>query len=362
MNALLPRLSSIHRLSDTPLVSVIIANHNYGRYIGSAIDSVLKQTYQPIELIVVDDGSTDNSREVIEAYGERLTAIFQANTGQGPAFTAGLQQSSGDIICWLDADDYFHPDKVARVVEALIRHPEWVQLSHGRVTVNGQGKTIGRDPTFFSQGDVRSLLLEYGRYAWAVTSALSHRRWVLEAIAPFPARPQAADTFITATVPFYGEVGAIDDKLMYRRQHGSNRRARSANVDYLIEQRTDTRDCINRAARLTDCPQQLDIERDADYLSYLSVQQNRPSLGRSLVVLRLTLAEGWSLGQGLKDTLERLIRRCTCAIAPQQGLAIASLGPRRYLYQKLNLYQKLTSKTTGSASPSPSSIPGGQQR
>lgn len=357
MNAPLPSLSSLHPLPDNPLVSVIIANHNYGRFIGMAIDSVLKQTYAPLELIVVDDGSTDNSREVIEAYGDRLTAIFQDNAGQGPAFTAGLQQSSGEIICWLDADDYFHPDKVTRVVDALSRHPEWVQLSHGRVTVDEQGETIGRDPTLFSQGDVRSLLLEYGRYAWAVTSALSHRRWVLEAIAPFPARPQAADTFITATVPFYGPVGAIGDKLMYRRQHGSNRRARSANVDYLIEQRKDTRDCINQAARLTDCTHRLDIERDADYLSYLSVQQNRPSLGRFVAVLRLTLAEGWSLGQGIKDTLERLIRRGACAIAPQQGLAIASLGPRRYLYQKLSLYQKLTSKTA-----EPSSLPKGQQQ
>ena len=131
----------------------------------------------------------------------------------------------------------------------------------------------------------------------------------------------------------FGAVGMIGEKLMYPRQHGNNRRARSANVDYLIEQRKDTRDCLNRAAQMTGCDRRLDIERDADYLSYLSIQQNRGSWARFATVLRLTLSESWALGQDAKDTLERLIRRCTCAVAPKQGMLMMSVGPRRYLRQ-----------------------------
>ena len=97
--------------SVNPLVSVIIGNYNYGRFISEAIESALNQTYKNFELIVVDDGSTDNSREIIESYGDKLTAIFQENGGQGRAFNAGFAVSKGEIICFLDSDDYYYPEK-----------------------------------------------------------------------------------------------------------------------------------------------------------------------------------------------------------------------------------------------------------
>jgi glycosyltransferase involved in cell wall biosynthesis len=69
-----------------PLVSVIINNYNYGRFLGEAIDSVLNQTYQRTETIVVDDGSTDNSREIIAGYGDRIIPVLKANGGQNSGF------------------------------------------------------------------------------------------------------------------------------------------------------------------------------------------------------------------------------------------------------------------------------------
>ncbi|MEO0373901.1 MAG: glycosyltransferase family 2 protein, partial [Cyanobacteria bacterium P01_A01_bin.17] len=102
-----------------PLVSIIINNYNYGQFIGDAIDSVLAQTYQPIEIIVVDDGSTDNSREVINRYGSKLDPIFKRNEGQASTFNIGFKASNGDIICLLDADDLFHPEKVSEAVKAF---------------------------------------------------------------------------------------------------------------------------------------------------------------------------------------------------------------------------------------------------
>ena len=76
--------------SRIPLcVSIIISNYNYGRFLSAAIDSALAQTYQTVEVIVVDDGSTDNSREVIESYGDRITALFQKNGKQAAALNYG---------------------------------------------------------------------------------------------------------------------------------------------------------------------------------------------------------------------------------------------------------------------------------
>ncbi|NEQ21404.1 MAG: glycosyltransferase [Microcoleus sp. SIO2G3] len=319
----------------TPLVSVIIGNYNYGDFVAQAIESVLNQTYRNFELIVVDDGSTDNSREIIESYKDRLTPIFQENSGQGAAFNAGIAHSKGEIVCFLDSDDYFYNDKLAKVVAAFQKHPNWVQISHGRTTVNRDGSIVGRDPTFFSQGDVRKLLLQWGKYAWAVTSGLSYRRSVLEKVVPIPKQPRAADTYLTATVPFYGEVGCIKEPLMFYRKHGNNRRAQTNNFSYIIEQRQDTANCINRAAASVGLSERFEIHRDADYRSYKALQQDGTSWREGLEIIWLTWQESMAIGHPPKDTLERLLRRGMCALSPREGIVFIRLGLRRYLRFKL---------------------------
>ncbi len=94
-------------MTDTPLVSVIIDNYNYGRFLGAAIDSALNQTYPHIEVIVVDDGSTDDSRDVISLYGEQILPIFKDDGGQGSALNTGFKASGGEFIQFLDSDDYY---------------------------------------------------------------------------------------------------------------------------------------------------------------------------------------------------------------------------------------------------------------
>lgn len=316
---------------NTPLVSVIIGNYNYGRFIAEAINSVLAQTYKNFELIVVDDGSTDNSREVISSYGDRLTAIFQENGGQGAAFNSGIAHSKGEIICFLDSDDYYREDKVEKVVAAFAAHPKWVQISHGRVSVEADGTIIGNDPTFFSHGDVTPLLLKWGRYAWAVTSALSYRRSVLEKVVPIPKHPKGADTFLTATVPFYGQVGFIQEPLMFYRKHGSNMQARAVNIPYFIQIREDTQVCINTAASKTGKADQLDISRDADYRSYTAMSKNATSIREAFIIAWITILEAMDIGQPPKDTVERLLRRCICSISARDGELLLRYGPKRYL-------------------------------
>src|SRR4051794_40007232 len=99
--------------------SVIITNYNYGRWLGEAIDSALAQADAEVEVIVVDDGSTDDSPDVIASYDGHVHAVFQANAGQAAAINAGFAASRGDPVLFLDADDVLLPHAVARARSAL---------------------------------------------------------------------------------------------------------------------------------------------------------------------------------------------------------------------------------------------------
>lgn len=331
--------NQINTDSINPLVSVIIGNYNYGRFIAEAIDSVLNQTYRNFELIVVDDGSTDNSREIIKSYGNKLTAIYQQNGGQSAAFNVGFAASKGEIICFLDSDDYYYKEKLAKVVEAFNKNPDWVQISHGRTSIEADGTIIGRDPTFFSQGDVTQLLFNYGRYAWAITSGLSYRRWVLEKVLPIPKITRAGDTYLTATVPFYGNIGCIKVPLMFYRIHGNNMNAGNNNLRHLIKQRLETAECINTTASKLGLQQRFNIERDIDYRSLKVLEKGVMSPKEAIKIFWMTWLESRAIGYSFKDTMERFIRRGICTLFPEEAPIYLRLRLRRYLRFKLSRRQ-----------------------
>jgi glycosyltransferase involved in cell wall biosynthesis len=109
---------------NIPLVSVIIPTFNRGRMLKAAIDSVLAQEYQNVELIVVDDGSTDNTTELLNEYGQYLTVISQKNAGVSSARNAGIAAASGRYIAFLDSDDLWLPQKLTHQVQFFNLHPE----------------------------------------------------------------------------------------------------------------------------------------------------------------------------------------------------------------------------------------------
>ncbi len=109
-----------------PEVSVIIPTYNRAEYVTQAIDSVLAQTYTDYEIIVVDDGSTDKTREVLEPYMDKIAYIYQENTGVSAARNRGIKAAKGDWVAFLDSDDEWLPGKLTVQIRAVERHPQLV--------------------------------------------------------------------------------------------------------------------------------------------------------------------------------------------------------------------------------------------
>jgi glycosyltransferase involved in cell wall biosynthesis len=127
---------------ELPLVSVIIPNFNNGQYISSAVDCVLSQTYPNVETIVVDDGSTDDSRSKLREFGNSIKVIEQSNQGVSAARNRGVEASKGDVLAFLDADDRWASEKLTQQVEKLYSDPE-IGLVHCAVEdIDDTGRVI----------------------------------------------------------------------------------------------------------------------------------------------------------------------------------------------------------------------------
>ncbi len=109
-----------------PKVSIVIPTYNTGRYVLDAIDSVLGQTYENVELIVVDDGSTDDTPALLEQHNGTFTRYRQTNAGQSAAMNFGWEQSSGELLGYLSADDRLHPTAIETIVAQMMKNPQAV--------------------------------------------------------------------------------------------------------------------------------------------------------------------------------------------------------------------------------------------
>ena len=218
------------KLPDNPLVSVLIANYNYAKYIGEALDSMLCQTYPHFEVIICDDGSTDSSREVIEQYASRdsrIKLVCKENGGVASALNTAYMQSNGQIICLLDADDYFAPEKVQKVTCELIAHPESGMVVHQIMRVDASGRYQGRYP--LTQPLPRGWLAPEavrigGDIPWMPPAGgVSIRRELANCIFPISEKLRAkVDVIIHALGLMLTPITAIDEVLTYYRFHGSN--------------------------------------------------------------------------------------------------------------------------------------------
>ena len=209
-----------------PRVTVAITNYNYGRFLGDAIESALTQTYPEVDVVVVDDGSTDDSRDVIAAYGDRITAVLQENAGQGAAYNAAWEHCRGEVVFFLDADDVLKPDAVARAVAEIERDPGVAKVQFRMELVDERRRPIAVTPApgVLSDGDLRAHVLRFRNYAWPPNSANAFARSALERVMPLPADEyrQCPDTFVAETTVLCGRVRSLDDVGVEYRMHGGN--------------------------------------------------------------------------------------------------------------------------------------------
>lgn len=209
-----------------PLATIVIVNYNYARFIGAAIDSALEQSYAPLEVIVVDDGSTDNSREIIAAYGKRIRVVLQENSGQGAVYNAGWRAARGDFVLFLDSDDLLEPDSMRKVADAFERS--------NAVKVQFYLRQVDRDlrplgfllPSYrFSNMDPREQIATYGYYLSPPASGNTYRKSFLDEIMPI-ADPElyrhAPDGYTTGLAGMTGNIVSIAEILGLYRVHGDN--------------------------------------------------------------------------------------------------------------------------------------------
>lgn len=213
-----------------PLVSVVVTSYNYAHFLRPCIDSVLAQTYRPVEVIVVDDGSIDDTRDVLEGYGDCIRAIFQENAGQAAAMSRGVAESTGDILCLLDCDDTWEPQKVERVAAVLEAHPgvDWVRHKSGMV--DEALRPLGAvAPMFRGSGPIPPepvLFLE--RVVNCPPTCLTMRRRIATRVFPLEIEPElrydADDAVLLARIFAAGAVGySLDEVLSSYRRHAGER-------------------------------------------------------------------------------------------------------------------------------------------
>jgi len=205
-------------------VSVIITCHNYGRFVEDSIRSVLKQDWEsrPHEILVVDNESTDDTRQHVEKYAPDVRYIYQKDQGQGGAFNTGFKQSTGEIICFQDADDIWYPGKIARVMEEFARHPEAGFVQHPLEAMDVTGRIIWRAVSF-PPPDISLEDLLQGRAQLIGAPGLSIRRSVFEKIYPVMSEaPYCADHYVSTHALFFAPARTVPETLGCFRVHGRN--------------------------------------------------------------------------------------------------------------------------------------------
>lgn len=189
-------------------VSIVVLNYNYARFVAQAIESALAQRGAPVEVVVVDNGSTDDSLDVIAPYADRIRLVRQAsNIGQGHGYNLGFEAARGEWIVWLDADDVLDPDAMATCMALADATTAKVQYPLRLIDAEG-GLLGGAVPYLTHQGDVLPIIRRFGHYAGPPGSGNLYRRSAVAPYFPVPTQdwPICTDTVPFVTAPFHGKV------------------------------------------------------------------------------------------------------------------------------------------------------------
>jgi hypothetical protein len=210
--------------ASRPAITAAINNYNYGRFLPDAIESVLAQTIPrgDLEILIVDDGSTDDSAERVRPYLDRVHWITGPHGGQATALNRTIAEARGEFIALLDADDLWEPNKLERVLATFRADRDVVMVQHWMRTVDASNREL---PTRFEPLPARYTLddLVAGRTNFVGTSGLTFRRDAVRALPPIPEALQTcADEYLYTHILFQGPVASLCEPLGRRRIHGTN--------------------------------------------------------------------------------------------------------------------------------------------
>jgi glycosyltransferase involved in cell wall biosynthesis len=215
--------------SKNPKVTVLVDTFNHERFIHQALLSVLTQDFpkSDMEILVVDDGSTDLTPEIVRRFGADIRLLRKPNGGQGSAFNAGIPNARGEIVAFLDGDDWWAPNKVSRVVDYFDRHPEVGVLGHGYYQVNSltgeTTTTVPRDPRSFSFDSEEDVIFFRHLMCFFGTSRVVIRKSVLERTPPIPdAIVIEADEFMSVMSIAQSKGALLAEPLTFYRLHEDN--------------------------------------------------------------------------------------------------------------------------------------------
>jgi glycosyltransferase involved in cell wall biosynthesis len=242
-------------LAPQPLVSVIVPSYNQGRFIRATLDSILGQDYRPIEVLVIDGGSQDETIDVLKSYGElpELSWVSEKDRGVVHAVNKGFAKVRGGIIAIQSSDDCYLPTAISEAVAEFRRDPA-VGLVYGdTIKVDAEGREVQRT----TSGPYHALEDLFLLRTWIPQPSAFFRREMLDTLGGWDARiPYAPDTDLWIRMALRTKVRKIDQYLSQRRIHDQQRDTQTRKIvrDYtrMIEQSEDIRDSslsIRRAAR-----------------------------------------------------------------------------------------------------------------
>ena len=208
-----------------PTVSIVICNYNYAHFLADAIESALAQQGGVKEVIVVDDGSTDESVNVARQFGARIQLITQSNGGQLSAYNTGFERVTGDEVIFLDSDDKLLPGACARVAQAM-QDPGVTRVQYKLELIDAQGRLQGAEiPTLLAEGDLADNVRSGVLFLASQGSGNAYRSAALKRLMPLPVTAEerhGADFFAGFGCALLGRVKALPEVLAQYRVHKVN--------------------------------------------------------------------------------------------------------------------------------------------
>lgn len=204
------------------LISVLMPVYNARRYLAESIESILKQTYSNFELIIIDDGSTDRSTEIVNAYrlrDSRVKLFSRSKRGITAALNDGLRSALGIYIARMDADDISSPERFTKQVAFLEAYPEYVALGTGYIHVDTYGLFLATAPRLTNSQEIEDAFLFSTGGAIAHPTAMI-RRWAIDKIGGYdPSMTAAQDVDLFLKLAEIGKLGNIPEPLLKYRNH-----------------------------------------------------------------------------------------------------------------------------------------------